>query len=112
MEQGIRIVGPKREGLVDGGERFVIAFESVQDIGEIDQDIRHVRIDLQGGGHQSMGFSHLAVLGMDQAEQMQGIEIVGRGLERAGVKPLSLAQTPLLMQAQRVLQNSRDIERP
>ena len=84
----------------------------MQDIGEIDQDIRHVRIDLQGGGHQSIGFAHLAVLGIDQAEKMQGIEIVGRRLERARVKFLGLAQAPLLMQAQRILQNLRDIERP
>ena len=81
MEQGVRVAGPKREGLVDRGERLVVPFETVQDIGEIDQDIRHVRIELQGGRHQSIGFAHLAVLGMDQAEQMQGIEIVGRGLD-------------------------------
>jgi len=112
MEQGVRVAGPKREGLVDRGERLVVPFETVQDIGEIDQDIRHVRIDLQGGGHQSMGFAHLAVLGMDQAEQMQGIEIVGRGLEHARVKFFGLAQASLLMQAQRILQNLRNIERP
>jgi hypothetical protein len=43
---------------------------------------------------------------------MQSIEIVGRGLERAHVKLLGLSQTPLLMQAQRIIQNLRDIERP
>ncbi len=112
MEQGIWVAGSKCEGLVDGGERFVVAFEPVQDIGEIDQDIRDVRIDLKGGGHQSISFAHLAVLGIDQAEKVQGIEIVGRSLEGAQVKFLGLAQAPLLMQAQRILQNLRDIERP
>ena len=112
IEQGIWVAGPKGEGLVDGGERLVVSFEPVQDIGEIDQDIRYVRIDLQGGRHQSIGFAHLAVLGIDQAEKMQGVEIVGRAFECAHVKFLGLAQTSLLMQAQRIIQNLRDIERP
>ncbi len=112
IEQGVWIAGPKREGPVDGGERLIVSFKSMQDIGEVNQDIGNIRIDLQGGGHQSIGFAHLAILGIDQAQQMQRIEVVGRGLERAGVKLLSLAQTPLLMQAQRFLQNLRDIERP
>ena len=84
----------------------------MQDVGEIAQDVRHVRIDFQCRRYQSIGFAHLAVLGVDQAEKMQRIEIVGRGLEHARVKFLSFAQTPLLMQAQRILQNLRDIERP
>ena len=78
----------------------------MQDVGEINQDIRHVGIDLQGRRHQSIGLAHLAVLGIDQTEKMQSIEIVGRRLERARVKLLGLAQAPLLMQAQRILQNS------
>lgn len=112
MEQGVWVAGPKGECLVDGGERLIVSFESVQDIGEIDQDIGDIRIDLQGGRYQAISFAHLPGLGIDQAKKMQGIEIVGRSLERAGVKLLCLAQTPLLMQAQRVLQNLRDIERP
>ena len=93
-------------------ERFAVAFERVQHIGEIDQRIGRVRIDLQRRRHQAMRLAHLAALRLDQAEQMQRVEIVRRGLERACVEFFGFAQASLLMQAQRLLQSLRNIEGP
>jgi len=43
---------------------------------------------------------------------MQRIEIVRRGLERAGIEFFGVAQAALLMQAQRLLQGLRNVEGP
>ena len=76
---------------------FGVALERVQHIGEIDERIRRIRIDLQRCRHQAMGFAHLAALRLDQAEQMQRVEISRRRLQRTGVEFLGFAQASLLV---------------
>ena len=93
-------------------ECFGVALEHMQDIGEIDKRIGRGRIDPEGRRHQAMGFAHLAALRLDQAEQMQRVEIIRRRLQRAGIELFGFAQTSLLMQAQRLLQGLRYIEGP
>jgi hypothetical protein len=62
--------------------------------------------------HQAVRFAHLAALRLDQAEQVQRVEIVRGRLERAGIEFFGVAQAALLMQAQRLLQGLRNIEGP
>ena len=112
IEQRLLVARPQRQRLVEMRECFAIALERVQHIGEIDQRVRRVWIDLQRRRHQAVRFTHLAALRLDQAEQMQRIEIVRRRLERACIKFFGFAQAALLMQAQRLLQGLRNVEGP
>ena len=112
IDQRLRVARPQRQRLVEVRERFGVAFERVQHIGEIDQRIGRVRIDLQRRRHQAMRLTHLAALRLDQAEQVQRVEIVRRGLERTCVEFFGFAQASLLMQAQRLLQSLRNVEGP
>ena len=82
----------------------------MQDIREVDEHVRYVRIYFQRGRHQSVRFAHLTVLGFDETEKMQRVEILGRSLDHTRVKLFSFAQLSLLVKAQRFLQNMRDIE--
>ena len=84
----------------------------MQHIGEVDQHVGHIRIDLQRRRHQPVGFAHLAALRLDQAQQMERVEIIGRCLEGARIELFCLAQATLLMQGECLLQGLRNVERP
>jgi len=51
-------------------------------------------------------------LRLDQAQQMERVEIIGRCLEGARVELFCLAQATLLMQGECLLQGLRNVERP
>jgi hypothetical protein len=53
----------------------------------------------------------LSGLRLDGAEQMQRIEMIGRGFEDAGIKLFGVTQAALAMQADRLIHGLRDIER-
>ena len=58
----------------------------------------------------ALRLAHLSRLRLGEPEQMQRVEIIGRGLENARVKLLGLAQPALLLQAERLLQSLADVE--
>ena len=110
VEQGLQIARSRGKRLIEALQSLGIPLERVQYVGDVDQRVGGVRVYLQRCRHQPIGFAHLAALRLDQSEQMQRIEIVRRGLERARVELLGIAQAPLLMQAHRLLQGLRNIE--
>ena len=72
--------------------------------------VGRLRVDLERGRHQPLRLAHLSRLRLGKPEQMQRVEIIGRGLEHARVKLLGFAQPALPLQAERLLQSLADVE--
>ena len=112
IKQRFLIARPQRQRLVESASASASRLSACSTLAKLIKRVGRVRIDLQRRRHQPVGFAHLAALRLDQAEQMQRVEIIRRRLERARVEFFGFAQASLLMQAQRLLQGLRNIEGP
>jgi len=108
--QNVRIARLERECALASGERFAIALERMQYIGKIHPGIRRAAIDLQRRHHQPVRFTHLSALRLDEAKQMQRVEVLRRRFEHARVQLLGLAQLALPVQGERVLHGGGNVE--
>src|SRR5262249_58683757 len=75
-----------------------------QHVPEIDPGIGGMRIDRQRLADEPVGFARLPALRLDRTEQIEGVELIGRGFEHAGVDSLGLPQPSLPLQRHRLLQ--------
>jgi hypothetical protein len=91
------VAGSHRERPVEAFERFLMAFQRVEDDAQIGEHVRRSRPDLQGCSDQPQGFGRTTLLMLEHAAKMQRIEI-GRISAKSGVVDLPrLVQPPLPM---------------
>ena len=74
------------------------------------QRLRRTRIELDRGGEQAMRLADAAELRLDGAEQIERVEMIGRGLEHAGINLLGVAQAALPVQGQRLVHGLTEVE--
>jgi len=108
IEQRVDIIRRETDGPVVALDRFAVAHECGQRGPAVVVRGRGGRIDLQGGIDLANGRNVLAALVMDDADQMQSVEMPRLDRQDPAVERLGLGQSAGLMQAQRLLEERRD----
>ncbi len=96
---------------IETRERFFAPLERVQDHAVVHQNLRRRLAQAHHLGDQVQGLAWLAFGELDDAEHLQGIEMVRPMGENLGVDAFRLVQTSLGVQRQRLGESLRHLER-
>jgi len=108
--EDIDILGRERAGLVETLQRVGRALERILRLAEIALRRRDPRISFDRGAEQALRLAELALLYLDRAEEIERIEMIGRGLEHACIDSLRLAQLSLPVQRHGFAERLAEIE--
>jgi hypothetical protein len=94
----LEMVSRERERLVEARERIGGPLQRAEHQAHVGVRVGRVRGDLQRGGDQPLRLTGLSALQLQQAEQMQRIELVREAFQDAGVALLGRGELTLLVQ--------------
>jgi hypothetical protein len=100
---GVGVIGFERERRIEGGQGLARALHVQQDVAFAIQGIGLARIDPQGKLKQAQRLGQVAALGVDGAEQRQGVDVRGRRFEDGFERRFGLVQLAGFMERQSLL---------
>jgi len=103
------IAGMQAQGLVVGGQCIGAAAQILQGSAQVAVGRRLGRVDGDGLADQRHRPRGVALLAMDHAEQVQGVELVRRGGQHRAVQVLGLRQPACLVVGDGLLQQRGDV---
>ena len=109
--QRLEVIGIERERLVEARQRIRGALQRAEHEAEIGMRVRRRRRDLQRRRDQPLRLAGLAGLQLQQAEQMQRVELIGKALQDARIALLGGGELPLPVQRQCLLKRCRALLR-
>jgi hypothetical protein len=84
--------------------------ERILGLTEIAPRRRDPRIDFYRGAEQALRLGELALLDLDRAEEIERIEMIGRGFKNTRINSFRLAQLSLPVQRQSFTERLAEIE--
>src|ERR1043166_3187165 len=103
------MTGIKRERLLEACERIGVALERVQHESQVRARIGRARVDRERGADQPISLASLAGLMLEQAQEMQRIEVCAARLENARINFLGLRQVALSVQGHGLRECLREV---
>ena len=97
--------------LIEARECFVDTIESVQDHSVVQQNLRRGFAQVHRLGNKAQRFGGLPFGELDDAEHLQGVEVVRPVAKDLLIETFGLRQTPVRMQVERVRKGLRNLER-
>jgi hypothetical protein len=105
------VVGRQRARSIETLQRLSRPLERMLGLAEIAPAVRDVRIGLDRRSEQALRLAELTLLNLDGAEEIERVEMIGRGFEDARIEPLRLAQPALPVQRHRLAERLTQVER-
>jgi flagellar basal body rod protein FlgB len=91
-------------------QRLVVTVERFEGEAVVEQHMRCIGSDLHGGGDQPQRRHCVAAAKLDDAEHLQGVEVIGPRREHRRIKPLGLVDPSAMMQVECLMHGARHIE--